>query len=175
MWRHFWSCWPGTSALALATGVGATGLAGCAAGHTPEAAPAPVAQVEAARREWNAALARRDTAALAELVEDSAIHLAPRFTHRGRSAFLEVFVRNMAARPAFQLTYTPERVRGCERVGCDVATEYGRWRETWLEDGEATEVSGTYYALWHRQGATWRLRSEVFATLRCRGRRYCGR
>lgn len=130
--------------------------------------------IRAARQEWNAALARRDSTGLDHLLEDSAVHIAPRFVHIGRTAFLDVFVRNMRLRPAFQLAYDPQRVAVCDRTGCETATEYGNWRETWLEAGEATEVSGTYYALWQRHGNTWRIRTEVFATLVCRGQRYCG-
>jgi len=126
------------------------------------------------RLQWNAALARRDSGGLAALVEDSAVHVAPRFVHVGRTAFLEVFLRNMSQRPEFQLIYEPDQVTVCDRTGCDVATEYGRWRESWVQSGEATEVSGTYYALWRRHGSSWQIRSEVFATLVCHGRLYCG-
>jgi ketosteroid isomerase-like protein len=130
--------------------------------------------VVAARQQWNAALMAGDTAALARLVEDSAVHVSPQFTHIGRAAFLTQFVRAMVARPGFRLVYTIERATPCERPNCNTATESGTWSESWLEDGEPTTVSGTYYAIWRRDGAGWRIRSEVFATARCRGRRYCG-
>ena len=94
--------------------------------------------------------------------------------HTGKTAYLSVFLGNMAARPEFALVYQPDRVIACEQAACSIATEYGRWKETWLEDGEPTEVSGTYYAIWRRNGEVWQIRSEVFATLTCRGQRYCG-
>ena len=80
----------------------------------------------------------------------------------------------MTARPEFKLTYVPESVSACEAPACVVATEYGRWSETWRQDGERTEVRGTYYAIWRRGESGWRIRSEAFAALVCRGRRYCG-
>jgi len=116
----------------------------------------------------------RDSSALAALVEDSAVHVSPSFTHTGRAAFLSQFVRAMTTRPRFHLVYMTERVTPCERPNCVTATEFGTWSETWLEDGEPTEVSGTFYAIWRRQGVVWRIRSEMFATARCHGRRYCG-
>ena len=124
--------------------------------------------------QWNVALAAGDSNALARMVEDSAVHISPQFTHVGRDAFLATFLRAMTTRPQFHLIYRPERTTGCERLPCVVATEYGRWVETWLQDGEPTEVSGTYYAIWRRTGAAWQIRREVFATTRCRGVRYCG-
>jgi ketosteroid isomerase-like protein len=130
--------------------------------------------VVAARQRWNAALIAGDTAALARLVEDSAVHVSPQFTHIGRAAFLDQFVRAMATRPGFRLVYTTERAAACERPNCNTATESGTWSETWLEQDEPTTVSGTYYAIWRRDPAGWRIRSEMFATSRCRGRRYCG-
>ena len=160
--------------IALAVGLIGTFAAACAVATRPAAAVTSITAVRAAREDWNSALARRDSVSLARLVEDSAVHMAPRFVHVGREAFLDVFLRNMSLRAEFRLTYEPEQVIPCDRAACDVATEYGRWRETWLELGEATEVSGTYYALWRRHGSAWQIRGESFATLECRGRRYCG-
>ena len=149
-------------------------IAACATTRRPRAT-ADATAVRAAREEWNRALARHDSSALAALVEDSAVHVSPRFTHAGRAEYLAGFLGPMAARPGFHLVYTPERVASCARAGCDVATEYGRWRETWREAGERTEVSGTYYAIWRRHGGRWQLRGEAFATQECRGERYCAR
>ena len=133
------------------------------------------ARVRDARRRWNAALVARDSGGLAKLVEDSAVHVSVRFTHIGKSAFLAQFLTAMTVRSQFQLIYRSERVKACERPNCEMATEYGTWSETWLETGEPTEVSGTYYAIWRRHRDLWQIQSEIFATTQCRGRRYCER
>lgn len=149
-------------------------LGACANRHArPEALDTGL-PVVAARQQWNAALLAGDTAGLARLVEDSATHVSPQFTHIGRVAFLAQFVRALTTRPGLRLVYTIERATPCERPNCNTATESGTWSETWLEEGEPTSVSGTYYAIWRRDAAGWRIRSEVFATVRCLGRRYCG-
>jgi ketosteroid isomerase-like protein len=148
---------------------------GCASSRGSGATPDVVSGVRAARERWNAALLARDSGALAALVEDSAVHVSPGFTHVGRTAYLTVFLRGMATRAEFRLRYEPERVTACAPAGCGVATEYGRWRETWRQDAEPTEVSGSYFAIWRRHGARWQIRSESFATDVCRGRRYCVR
>ena len=128
--------------------------------------------VQDARMRWNAALLKRDSTALGALLDDSAVHVSPRFTHIGKTDYLSVFLQNMA-RPEFELVYQPDRIVPCARPACLLATEYGSWKETWLQDGDPTEVSGTYYALWRKHGDEWQIRSEVFATLKCRGERYC--
>lgn len=160
--------------------IGAIGLmivvaSGCASQALRLAPTDSDSSVRDARRRWNAALLARDSAALARLVEDSAVHVSVRFTHNGKSAFLAQFLTAMTVRPRFQLAYRSERVSVCERSNCGMATEYGTWSETWLEDGEPTEVSGTYYAIWRRHRDSWQIQSEIFATTRCRGRRYCER
>jgi ketosteroid isomerase-like protein len=132
------------------------------------------ASVRKARGAWNAALAARDTQALARLVEDSAVHVSPTFLHTGRAAFLAQFLRAMFTRPQFKLNYQPALVTECTRLQCLTATEYGTWSESWQQEGEYTEVGGTYFAIWRRNGVVWQLRSEAFATAYCRGRRYCG-
>lgn len=132
------------------------------------------ANVRSSRQQWNRAFANRDTATLAALVEENAVHVSPGFTHLGRSAYLSVFLKALATRPQVQLTYWPDRVTECKRPNCDTATEYGHWKETWLQDREATEVSGTYYAIWRKHDDQWQIRSEMFATSICRGRTYCG-
>lgn len=149
-------------------------LAACANRPARLAALDTALPVVAARRQWNAALMAGDTAALARLVEDSATHVSPQFTHIGRAAFVAQFVRALFTRPGFRLVYTIERATPCERPNCNTATESGTWSETWREEGESTTVSGTYYAIWRRDATMWRIRSEVFATARCSGRRYCG-
>ncbi len=146
----------------------------CATRHMTGALSEGGSSVRVARTLWNTALAARDSGALARLVEDSAVHVSPQFTHVGRVAFLAQFVRAMTTRPQFQLSYRPERITVCERPHCVVATEYGTWVESWLQDEEPTQVSGTYYAIWRRNSDGWQIRSEVFTTTRCRGIRYCG-
>lgn len=150
------------------------GTGACALRTTGGTPSDSAATVRSRRQQWNQAFAKRDTAVLAALVEDSAVHVSPQFTHVGRPAFLSVFLRALATRQQVELTYWPDRVTGCERPNCGIVTEYGRWKESWLHNGEATEVSGTYYAIWREHDGQWHLRSEVFATSRCSGRAYCG-
>lgn len=157
--------------LALLFLLGSSACAPPAAGRT---SPDIAATARSRRQQWNLAFANRDSTALAALVEDHAVHVSPQFTHVGRSAYLSVFLQALATRPHVQLTYSPDRVTDCKRPNCGIATEYGRWKKGWLQNGEDTEVSGTYYAIWREHNGQWQIRSEVFATSICRGRAYCG-
>src|SRR3954447_25355720 len=113
-------------ACAAVATVTACATAGMAA-HLADAA----AGVRAARARWNAALIARDSAALGQLVEDSAVQVSAGTTRLGRAVFLKVFLENMTARPAFRLTYESAQVTGCEQPTCAVATESGTWHEEW--------------------------------------------
>lgn len=53
------------------------------------------ADVRSRRQQWNVAFANRDSTTLAALVEESAVHVSPVFTHVGRSAYLSVFQRGV--------------------------------------------------------------------------------
>ena len=125
-------------------------IAACAKGRSVAPIADAAADVRAAWARWNAALIARDSSALRQLVEDSAVQVWARVTRVGRAAFLRVFLESMTTRPGFRLTYEPVQVSGCEQSGCAVATESGRWQETWREGGEPTEVGGTYFAIWRR-------------------------
>jgi hypothetical protein len=73
------------------------------------------------------------------------------------------------------MSYTPERIEASAVFAQELATEYGHWRETWLEGGEPTEIRGTYYAVWRAHGGSWEILREMFAPQSCSGERYCRR
>jgi ketosteroid isomerase-like protein len=148
---------------------------GCARPPDKDGASATgAAKVRERRQQWNLAFANHDAAALETFVEADAVHVSAQFTHVGRPEYLSVFVRALATRAQVQLTYSPDSVTACTTLNCAVVTEYGRWKETWLQEQQPTEVSGTYYAIWRQQNGEWRIRSEVFATTTCHGSIYCG-
>jgi ketosteroid isomerase-like protein len=133
----------------------------------------PVMEVRAARARWNAAVAARDTAALTQLAADSIVQTSPFFVSVGRDRYITGFAQNMARRPQFGFVETPERLEASVVFGRVLATEYGHWRETWLEQDEPTEIRGTYYAVWRENAGAWEIVREVFAPQSCTGQRYC--
>jgi ketosteroid isomerase-like protein len=147
--------------------------AACAA-NSPAArtSASPVAAVRAARMQWNAAVAGRNTAAVRRLLADSVVQTSHLFVGVGPDRYVGGLARQFARRPAFTFAYTPERVE-VSRSG-ELASEYGRWRETWLESGEPTELRGTYFVIWRRGARGWEIVRDVFMPGSCTGPRYCG-
>jgi len=47
--------------------------------------------------------------------------------------------------------------------------ESGRWAGTWRKPDGVMRKSGVYLARWVPSGGTWRLKSELFVTLKCTG------
>ncbi len=162
-----------TGLLAVALGC-ARRMAAPESAASASAAPAgSLSAVRAARARWNAAVAARDTGALARLAADSIVQASPFFASAGRDRYVAGLARNMARRPQFGLVEVPERLEASAVFGGVLATEYGHWRETWLEQGEPTEIRGTYYAVWRERASVWEIVREVFAPQSCTGRRYC--
>lgn len=54
-----------------------------------------------------------------------------------------------------------------------MAAEYGHWTGTWVANGEAIRVGGSYYAKWHFQNDEWRIKSEIYVPTTCEGSAYC--
>jgi hypothetical protein len=51
--------------------------------------------------------------------------------------------------------------------------ESGRWEGVWRKADGVMRKTGVYLAMWVPVGDTWRLKSESFVTLACRGSAVC--
>jgi hypothetical protein len=49
------------------------------------------------------------------------------------------------------------------------AAESGQWVGTWTVDGEVFEVGGSYTASWRKVDGVWKIQSEIFVSLYCKG------
>jgi ketosteroid isomerase-like protein len=139
----------------------------------PTASAGSLTAVRAARARWNAAVAARDTTTLTRLAADSILQTSPFFVSVGRDRYIAGFAQNMARRLQFGFVMTPEQLEASAVFGPVLATEYGHWRETWLEQDEPTEIRGTYYAVWRERDGAWEIVREAFAPQSCTGQRYC--
>ena len=54
-----------------------------------------------------------------------------------------------------------------------MASETGTWVGRWSQDKDKIELSGTYFAKWHKVKGAWLIRAEIFVPLRCTGGKYC--
>jgi ketosteroid isomerase-like protein len=140
-----------------------TALAGGA--WTTASQPDDRAAIRAVRRAQNAAIARRDLAAVAAFwTEDVTIRAGLGRALAGRQAYLAAFVADSGMR--------------YERVPTDIvvssqwplAYEAGQWEGRLTDSSSDTPVlRGRYSAQWVKSRGRWLIRSEVFVALECDG------
>ncbi|WP_417310371.1 nuclear transport factor 2 family protein [Devosia sp.] len=145
------------------------------------ARPAPGAEVQlvgdkaaaravaAARAQFNAALAARDMAVIAETLSD-AVTLVPgddAVLITGREAQLEAWQSIFTNMPDVSYVRAPARIE----IGEDgeLAGETGRWRGAWSSEGFSIRYSGRYFAKWRFDGVRWTIEAEIFVTLKRQG------
>ena len=128
--------------------------------------------VRAARGESNAAIARRDTLALAAEVAPAYHSVSSRNAHTsGRDGALRQWVQQFAAHPDVGYVRTPATVRLFP--AWEMADERGHWTGHWTEPDGRVEIAGSYTAKWRRTDGRWLLEAEIFTPLSCRGSHYC--
>jgi ketosteroid isomerase-like protein len=145
-------------------------IAGCAHIAAPWAKQVE-SDIERQRQQWNQLVAYRKPAELAGLVTDDVQLITPSRVVSGRKNLARSYEGLLQKRPDIVQIFTPERVE--RNAKWKFAAERGRWSESWQEQGEDTEVRGSYYALWKLKDGRWRLHSQVVTPLSCSGARYC--
>ena len=135
------------------------------------AGPASEAQIRDARKQYDAAIAQRDFASLSKLAtaEVQMIGAASRST--GIAALQEALKRLVEKRPDLTLKCDLQAIEVNE--AWNVASERGRWRETWTEQGSPVDLGGSYLAMWKRIDGRWLLDAWLFVPLSCKGESYC--
>lgn len=122
------------------------------------------ARIRRARDSSNRAIARRDVRGVGEsLGEDYVGVIGDGTLVPSRSLYLQLFQQGFDS-GADCMTYvrTPEAVEVAEDAS--LAAERGAWVAS-LPDGWVA-YTGTYAAMWRRTRAGWKIRSEMFVTLR---------
>ena len=132
---------------------------------TPALAADDAAAIRAAREGYNAAITRRDVAAIRAVLTDDYKGIAGTNGDlvSGGAAMADFFARVFAT-PGF-ITYvrTPDVVTVA--TPADRAMERGHWVGRSTNAGTETSISGEYLAVWVPVAGGWKLRSETFVTL----------
>ena len=138
----------------------------------PADEPSTVAEVRAMRMQSNAAIAAHDIDAFtATLLPEVVVTAGNGRVLVGRDSVRASLARSFADPTFVNYLRTPERV---DLSGFKpLAAERGHWVGHWQTSNGDEQVSGTYLAMWRRTEAGWRVRSEVFVSLACRGPRMC--
>lgn len=145
-------------------------IAGCAHIVPPWVRQAE-GDVSRQRQQWNQLVAYRKPADLAGIATDDVQLITPSRVVSGKKNLVRSYESLLQKRPDLVQIFTPERVE--RNPKWKFAAERGRWSESWQEQGENTEVRGSYYALWKLKDGHWRLHSQVVTPLSCTGARYC--
>ena len=127
--------------------------------------------IRQARKRSNEAIAKKDSNALAEIWTDDYHVLTSRNVElsgrENRHLFAEDF--KSANSKVFVRTSTNVEIY----PDWNMAAENGHWTGHWKEPDGEVNISGTYFAKWHKIGGLWKIRAEIFVPLHCTGSKYC--
>ena len=155
--------------------------AGCAVPR-PEVGGAPVpaatsatadeAAIRAVRTASNAAIARRDAAAVIASMLPTYFNLAAgALESRSRDSTYAGFARQFADTAMLGYVRTPVSIEVSPIY--PTAGELGHWVGRWRRSDGIRQVTGTYYAAWRLTPEGWRLQTESFVALSCTGSAQC--
>jgi ketosteroid isomerase-like protein len=120
----------------------------------------------------NQAIAEKDTTAMASFWTDDVHVISSRNAEvSGKEKLRHLFAKEFAAKKNLLYIRTPENIRVFSDWG--MASEEGHWTGYWDEPDGKVEISGRYFAKWHRLKEGWKIRSEVFVPLTCKGSAFC--
>ncbi len=128
-------------------------------------------EIRLVREASNAAIAAHDTTAMAKTLSvDYNVVTSRNAVSVGRSAMLQRFA---ADAPDVIYIRTSEVIRVFPEW--KMASETGTWVGRWKDGSDSIELSGTYFAKWHKVDGQWVIRAEIFTPLRCLGGQFCDR
>ncbi|NOT76383.1 MAG: nuclear transport factor 2 family protein [Cyclobacteriaceae bacterium] len=124
------------------------------------------------RTRSNDAIQKKDTATLASIwTTDYHCITSRNFQASGRNENRDRFASEFIAKPDVIYIRTPEKIEIFPTW--KMAAENGTWVGRWTEKGAKIEISGTYYAKWHKLNGQWMIRAEIFTPLKCTGGEFC--
>lgn len=120
----------------------------------------------------NTAIAAHDTAAFQQSLSPDYIIVSSRNFQVGKRENVITLGQDMSAKPDLVYRRTPQTINIYPQW--KMASESGAWRGSWTEpNGDKIELTGTYYAKWHKLSDGWKIRAEIFTPLTCTGGKYC--
>lgn len=154
----------GCVGLALAMALGSAAWAQAAG--APDVAAEKNA-IAALRRANNQAIAARDLEATMRMVAEDYVAVGGSDgVVRSRDEMRSLWARDFASpHPANQCVRQPTTIEVGQVAGVLRAAESGRWRCP----GERSTPVGAYFAHWSKRSGEWRLVSDNYVTLGCRG------
>ena len=127
-----------------------------------------------ARKGYNAALASRDSAAIAKYWQRDKCESiwANGVLTVGRDNIVARYAKAFDNRDFIWGIRTPHRV-DVATDGRSYAAEVGTWKWKMRSSGHVVTYEGRYLAMWHRVDETWRLQSDLYVETACTGGGAC--
>lgn len=124
--------------------------------------------IHALRMQSNEAIARHDTVGIGSfLAEDFVISISIGVIERSKDEHLRSFEQHFAEYPDVVYVRTPSSITKSEAF--PLAVEQGTWAGTRTSKNGKREIGGPYTAAWRLTDGGWKIYSELFVALYCRG------
>jgi ketosteroid isomerase-like protein len=125
-----------------------------------------------ARDTNNKAIEERDTVAIDDVWMENIVVISSADAQiMGRDSLKRIFINQFKSSPDVNYVRTPSRIEMMKAWG--MASEIGTWEGSWTAPDGKIEISGTYYAKWHKVRSKWMIRTEVYTPTQCTGGAYC--
>jgi len=120
------------------------------------------------RARSNAAIERHDADAVGAILDDDyVITISTGQIERSKDEHVKGFAEHFAAFPDVIYVRTPGEITISSAY--PLAIEHGTWVGRRTTAGGPLEIGGEYTAAWRKTGDTWRIYSELFVGLYCKG------
>lgn len=143
----------------------------CSCAGSPQRSPGGASIIKLNRQHLNELVATRRLSEFAAVLADDVVDIIPAGTRTGRDQVVHDFESLLQRRPDLTLILTSDSIE--TNPIWPLAAESGHWYESWKEQGDFTELRGTYYAVWKLSDGRWQLSSQVITPLSCKGIIYC--
>ncbi len=145
--------------LALALAISTLFAAAPARAHDSEAIAGIIRALD---KQWVAAIAARDTAAVANLYTPDGLFMAPGApAAQGREAIAKAW-GGLFGLKNLSLTFTPTRIDVASRG--DMAADIGAYELTFDTDQGRVEDTGKYVIVWRKVNGAWKAAADIFNT-----------
>lgn len=118
----------------------------------------------------NQAIANKDTAGMGKHWASDIVVISSRNSEfHGRRQYQMGFAREFEAGRLF--VRKPKRIEIFQEW--KMASEEGDWYGQWQDKDGPVQLSGIYFAKWHKIEGKWLIRTEIFMPTKCRGGMFC--
>ena len=124
--------------------------------------------IRALRMQSNAAIAAQDADAVGSFIaDDYVVTISSGVIERSREEHVSNFAAHFVEYPDVVYVRTPVTINVSDAY--PLAIEHGTWVGSRTTKNGKLENGGEYTAAWRKTGQTWKIYSELFVGLYCRG------